>query len=46
MPQIQQRLNDLVVEVAPTHPQEFAQFMRAETARWARVIKAANIPQE
>ncbi|MEA3153335.1 MAG: hypothetical protein QOK44_924 [Betaproteobacteria bacterium] len=46
MPEIQQRLKDLVVEVAPTSPQEFAQFMRAETARWARVIKAANIAQE
>ena len=45
-PEIQQRLKDLVIEVAPTSPQEFAQFMRAETARWARVIKAANIQQE
>jgi tripartite-type tricarboxylate transporter receptor subunit TctC len=45
-PEIQQRFKDLVIEVAPTSPQEFAQFMRAETARWARVIKAANIQQE
>jgi tripartite-type tricarboxylate transporter receptor subunit TctC len=46
MPEIQQRLKALVIEVAPTSPQEFAQFIRAETARWARVIKAAGIPQE
>ena len=46
MPEIQQRFKDLVIEVAPTSPQEFAQFIRAETARWARVIKAAGIPQE
>lgn len=46
MPEIQQRLKDLVIEVAPSSPSEFAQFMRAETARWARVIKAANIAQE
>jgi tripartite-type tricarboxylate transporter receptor subunit TctC len=46
MPEIQQRLKDLVVEVAPTSPQEFAKFMRAETARWARVIKAAGIQQQ
>jgi len=46
MPEIQQRMKDLVIEVAPTSPQQFAQFMRAETARWARVIKAANIAQE
>jgi tripartite-type tricarboxylate transporter receptor subunit TctC len=45
-PELQQRLRDVVVEVAPTSPQEFAEFMRAETARWARVIKAAGIPQE
>ena len=46
MPEIQQRLKDLVIEVAPNSPQEFAQFMRAETARWARVIKDARIAQE
>jgi tripartite-type tricarboxylate transporter receptor subunit TctC len=45
-PEIQQRMKDLVIEVAPTTPQEFAQFIRAETARWARVIKAAKISQE
>lgn len=46
MPDIQQRLTELVVQVAPTSREQFAQFIRAETARWARVIKAANIPQE
>ena len=46
LPEIQQRLQDMVVTVAPTSPQEFAQFIRAETARWAKVIKAAGIPQE
>ena len=45
-PEIQQRLKELVVDVAPTSPQEFGQFMRAETQRWARVIKAANITPE
>jgi tripartite-type tricarboxylate transporter receptor subunit TctC len=46
MPEIQQRLGDLVIQVAPTSPREFAQFIQAETTRWARVIKAANIAQE
>ena len=46
MPEIQQRFKDLVVEVAPTSPQELAQFIRAETARWARVIKDAGIAQQ
>jgi tripartite-type tricarboxylate transporter receptor subunit TctC len=45
-PEIQQRLTDLVIEVAPGTPQEFGEFIRAETARWARVIKAAKIQQE
>jgi tripartite-type tricarboxylate transporter receptor subunit TctC len=46
MPEIQQRLKDLVIEVAPTTQEGFAQFMRAETARWARVIKDAGIAQQ
>ncbi|HEX2827709.1 MAG TPA: tripartite tricarboxylate transporter substrate binding protein [Burkholderiales bacterium] len=43
-PEIQQRLRDMVVEAAPTSREQFAQFIRAETQRWARVIKAAGIP--
>ncbi len=46
MPEIQQQFRELVIEVAPTSREEFAQFIRAETARWAKVIKAAGIPQE
>ena len=46
IPEIQQRFNDLVVEVSPTSREEFAQFIRAETARWAQVIKDAGIAQQ
>lgn len=46
MPEIQQRFKDMVIEVAPTSREEFAQFIRAEAARWARVIKAVGIPQQ
>jgi tripartite-type tricarboxylate transporter receptor subunit TctC len=46
MPEIQQRFRDLVIEIAPTSRDAFAQFMRAETARWARVIKEAGIAQQ
>jgi tripartite-type tricarboxylate transporter receptor subunit TctC len=46
MPEIQQRFNDLVIDVAPTSREEFAQFIRTEAARWARVIKEAGIPQQ
>ena len=46
VPEIQQRLHDMVVTIAPTSPQEFAQFIRAEKERWAKVIAAAGIPKE
>ena len=45
-PEIQQRFEALVIEAAPTGREEFAQFIRTETARWARVIKDAGIPQQ
>ena len=43
-PEIQRRLRELVIEVAPNSREEFTRFIRAETARWARVIKDAGIP--
>ncbi len=46
LPELQQRFKDMVIEVAPTSREEFALFIRAETARWARVIKEAGIPQQ
>ncbi len=46
MPEIQQRFSDLVVEVAPNSREEFAQYIRAEAARWARVIKESGIPKQ
>ena len=45
-PEIEQRLTDLVVTVAPTSREAFARFIRDETARWARVIKEAGIAQQ
>jgi tripartite-type tricarboxylate transporter receptor subunit TctC len=45
-PEIAQRFQDIVVVPAPTSREEFAQFIRAEIARWAQVIKAAGIPKE
>jgi tripartite-type tricarboxylate transporter receptor subunit TctC len=46
LPEIRERLRDMVVEAAPISRDEFAQLIRAESARWARVIKAAGIPQQ
>ncbi len=46
VPEIQQRFKELVIEVAPTSREEFAQFIRAEITRWARVIKGTGIRQQ
>ena len=46
MPEIQQRLNELVIPPSPTTREEFDQFIRAELARWAQVIKDAGIPKQ
>jgi tripartite-type tricarboxylate transporter receptor subunit TctC len=46
MPEIQQRLDDLGVSAAPMTTTDFEQFIRAETTRWAKVIKDAAIPQQ
>lgn len=44
--ELQQRLDELVVLSAPTSREAFDQFIRAEIARWAQVIKDAGIPQQ
>jgi tripartite-type tricarboxylate transporter receptor subunit TctC len=43
-PDVQQRLSDLVIDVAPTSRDEFTAFIRSEIARWAQVVKEAGIP--
>jgi tripartite-type tricarboxylate transporter receptor subunit TctC len=45
-PDVQQRLNELVIEVAPTTRGEFTAFIRSEMARWAQVVKDAGIPRQ
>lgn len=40
------RFSGLVIDIAPTSREEFGQFMRAETERWARVIREAKIPMQ
>ena len=46
MPEIQHRLNELVMPPSPTSRKEFEQFIRSEIARWAQVIKDAGIPKQ
>jgi len=46
LPEIQQRFREMVIAVSPTSRDEFGQFIRAEIARWARVIKETGIAQQ
>ncbi len=43
---IQRRFEELVLEITLTSREQFGQFMRAETARWARVIKDTGVPRQ
>ena len=43
---VQQRLADLVIDVAPTSRDEFTAFIRSEMARWAKVVKDSGIPTQ
>ena len=45
IPEVEQRLTELGMPPAPTSRDEFDKFIRAEIARWAQVIKEANIPK-
>jgi tripartite-type tricarboxylate transporter receptor subunit TctC len=45
-PDVERRLTELGMPPAPTTRDEFDQFMRAEIARWAQVIRDANIPKQ
>jgi len=45
MPDVEQRLTELGMPPAPTSRDEFDQFIRAEIARWAQVIKDAKVPK-
>ena len=46
IPEVEQRLTELGMPPAPTTRDEFDKFMRAEIARWAKVIKDAGIPKQ
>lgn len=43
-PDVQQRLSDLVIDVAPTGRDEFTAFIRSEIGRWTEVVRNAGIP--
>ena len=43
MPEIAGRLNSMAAEPAPGTPEQFGNFIRSETEKWTRVVKAANM---
>ena len=45
-PQVRTRLTEEGGDVVGSTPQQFSAYIRAETAKWAKVIKAANIRAE
>ncbi len=46
IPDIQQRLAELMIGCPQTSREEFDQYIRTEIARWGQVIKDAGIPQQ
>ncbi len=42
-PEIKQALFDRGIDAAPTTPAEFTTYLKSETAKWTRVVKASNI---
>jgi len=45
-PKLQTRLAELAGEPMPMAPAEFGKLVAEETARWAKVVRAANIKAE
>ena len=45
-PDVHQRLMSQGAEPSPSSPEELLRYMREESARWSKIIKAANIKAE
>jgi tripartite-type tricarboxylate transporter receptor subunit TctC len=45
-PEVSKRLVDQGIDPRTSTPEEFVAHVKAESARWAKVVKAANIPPE
>jgi tripartite-type tricarboxylate transporter receptor subunit TctC len=46
IPEVERRLSEMGMPPAPTTRDEFDQFIRAQIAQWAQVIKDAGIPKQ
>jgi tripartite-type tricarboxylate transporter receptor subunit TctC len=45
-PEVREKMQSMGADVVGSKPEEFAAFMRTETAKWAKVVKDANIRAE
>ncbi|HEX2825125.1 MAG TPA: tripartite tricarboxylate transporter substrate binding protein [Burkholderiales bacterium] len=45
-PDTQKKLVEIGVDVTPTTPEQFADFIRRETETWKRVVREAKVPQQ
>ena len=45
-PEVRQRFAEIGLDVEPQTPEQFAALIKSETAKWAKVIKDARIPQQ
>jgi tripartite-type tricarboxylate transporter receptor subunit TctC len=43
---VRQKLLDAGIEPLTSTPDEFTAYMKSETAKWAKVVKDANIKDE
>ncbi len=46
MADVRQALLDQGIEAAPSSPEQFAAYIKSETGKWAKVIKAAGLKSE
>jgi tripartite-type tricarboxylate transporter receptor subunit TctC len=44
-PAVRKRLEDQAVDVAPSTPEQFVALVRAETARWNKVVRDAGLEE-
>ena len=42
IPEVRERLQSMGIEIAGNSPAEFAAFMRSETMKWGRIVKASG----
>lgn len=45
-PETRKRLTDQAIDVKTSTPEQFVEHVKAETARWTKVVRDANIPSQ